>query len=263
MKDYISDSKKYVIISTIILIILWKLLSIVIDKSIIVPSPEETFIALIAIISDSTFLLRVYNTTIRIIVGFTISLSLGIILGTLAGFFLPVYYLLKPVIMVLKSVPTMAIILLAIIWLSADKAPILVGGLVIFPVIYIAVVQGVRDIDPKLLEMSKVYKLSRINRGLHLYFPSIQSSLVAIATSMAGLNVKIIIAAEVLSQPNLSVGTSFQMEKATLHTAGVFAWALVAIVMAAVLEWIVKKILSVNYVAVLHLFKRKYIEVFK
>lgn len=241
MKAYTLKDRSYILISTVVLLLLWKVLALVVGKPIIIPSPEETFMRLVEIIISQNFLNAVFSTLIRVVTGFSISFILALILGLISAFVTPFYYLLKPIVLLQKSVPTMAVILLAIIWLDSEMAPILVGFLVIFPIIYSAVVQGVRDMDPQLIEMAKVYDLSLHTKIRRIYIPAIRSSLFAVISAALSLNLKITIAAEVLSQPNVSIGTSFQIEKSTLDTAGVFAWSIIAIAMAALFDLIIKK----------------------
>ncbi len=136
----------------------------------------------------------------------------------------------------------MAVILLALIWLRSEKAPILVAFLVTFPILYQNVVQGIRQVDLKLIEMVNLYGVNKWKILKDLYLPSIRSYLLAGMSTAMGLTIKIVIAAEVLSQPYLSIGTSFQLEKAHLNTAGVFAWSFIAIVLASIFDWIIEGI---------------------
>ena len=241
-KNKNSKELLYTIISTIVLIILWKILSVIVDKEILIPSPENTFIETIRIVRGPNFINSVVNTVKRAIMGFMMALAAGISLGMLGGFSKPIYYLLRPIVLINKAVPTMAMILLALIWLQSEKAPILVGFVVIFPVIYENVVQGIRNVDVKLVEMMSMYEVSRLGMLKDLYMPSIRSYLYGGLSAAMGLNLKIIIAAEVLSQPKISMGTSFQIEKANLNTAGVFAWSLITIFLAGLLEQTLKVI---------------------
>ncbi len=240
IKNKPRDDKRYVLLSIGISIILWKVISLWVGKSIIIPSPEETIVALISIIKNPEFSIAVYNTLKRIIIGFTFTFILAVILGMVSGFYNPVYYILKPVVTVFKAVPTMAVILLALIWLESETAPILVGFLVTFPLLYQNVVQGIVNIDKQLIEMAKIYKVGKIKMIREIYLPSIKSYLLAGISTALGLTVKIVIAAEVLSQPKISIGTSFQMERANINTAGVFAWAIIAIVIAGSFDILIK-----------------------
>lgn len=228
----------YMILSAAVLLLLWKIIAMLVGKSIIIPSPEETLQALIVIITQGHFVMRVLNTMGRVLISFTVAFLGGLCLGVLAGFFEPMYYLMKPVVLIQKSIPTMAVVLIAIIWLGSDLAPTLVGVLIIFPMIYATVADGIINMDPNLLEMADVYQFGHKKRLKHLYLPVINSALWSVSSVALGLNMKIIIAGEVLSQPNLAMGTAFQIEKAALNTAGVFAWAFVAIIIAALFDWV-------------------------
>lgn len=244
MKTYSSKNRKYMFISTVVLVGLWWILAWIVDSSIKIPSPYETFQNMVKIITNPYFALQLFNSLRRILLGFTISFVCGVALGMISGFSDPVYYLLKPLILIQRAVPTMAVILLALIWLNRESSPILVGILVIFPIIYSAVVSGIREIDVKLMEMADIYHLSLGRKLRHLYFPSIRSSLASVSAVALGLNIKISIAAEVLSQPKHAIGTGFQMERVALNTAGVLAWSFIAIILAGILEVILGWMLS-------------------
>jgi len=229
-------SKRYALLSTIIIILVWWCAAIIVGKSVKIPSPIETFKALIVIIGHEKFLMQIGYTLRRTLIGFSIAFASGVILGVLSGLFQPVYYLLRPLVLAQRSVPTMAVILLALIWLTREIAPILVGVIVIFPMIYSAVVDGIRQMDQQLLEMAKVYHLSAKKKLRHLYLPSIASSLRAVAAAAISLNLKLSIAAEVLSQADPAIGSEMFMEKIALNTAGVLAWAIIAIALGWLLE---------------------------
>lgn len=245
MKDSSYNSKlqrKYLFISLMILIASWQIIAVIVDKPIIIPTLVETLNAFFEIVSTDWFLVAVYSTVRRMILAFTVTLISAITLGMVAGFYEPFNYLFKPIITTFKAVPTMAVIILAIIWLDSELAPILVSFLVTFPLIYQNVVNGIQNIDPKLIEMVKLYKVGKAKTVKDVYLPSIQSYLMAGISTAVGLNVRIIIAAEVLSQPKISIGTAFQIERANLNTAGVFAWSMIAIIIVGIFEIAIKAV---------------------
>lgn len=240
MTHYTLKNRKYAIISTVLVIFMWTIIALIVDNSIKIPTPMETLRALKEIVSHEYFYIQLLSSMKRFLIGFGLSLILGVTLGMLSGFFTPIYHLLQPIVLTQRAAPTMGVILLALIWFEREVAPILVCVLVIFPIIYSAVVNSVRHIDKQLLEMTSIYELSRKRKFIHLYLPSIRSSLLSVASAAIGLNIKINLAAEVLSQPKYAIGTGFQMEKAALNTAGVFAWSIVAIALAGFFEYLIK-----------------------
>lgn len=223
-------------LSAVILLLVWQMLAMAVDREIIIPSPATTLAEMIRIITQPNFLLIIINTLRRAVIGFFIALTCGLGLGIAGGYSKAVYHLLKPLVLMNRAVPTMAIILLALIWLDSDRAPILVGFVVIFPILYESIVQGIRNVDGKLIEMMNLYEIKGFQRLKDLYLPSLASYLQSAMIAAMGLNLKIIVAAEVLSQPVFSIGTSFQIERVHLNTAGVFAWAFITVILAAVLE---------------------------
>lgn len=249
MNKKVKKNQIYVAISTVLVLVLWWILAELIDNQIKFPTPYDTAENLIRIVTDDNFFLMIFYSIMRLITGFLISLAIGVVLGLISGISDAFYYFVKPIILAMRSIPTMAVILLSLIWLSREVSTILVVSLVVFPIIYSAVVNGIRNVDKQLLEMTTIYKLSRRRKIFHLYLPSIRSSLASVFVAAISLTVKVSIASEVLSQPKYGIGTGFQMEKYAINTAGVFAWAIIAVIIAGILEWSIHKIFK-RYVSV-------------
>ncbi len=51
-----------------------------------------------------------------------------------------------------------------------------------------------------------------------------------------------VIAGEVLSQPKYAIGSNLQLQKMYLNTSGVFAWIIIILVIAKMLEYILEGI---------------------
>ena len=237
MQTFIYKNNLTVAFSLAILLALWKLLSLWVDAAIIIPSPEETLKACFTLLIQPDFLTRVWHTVARSLAGFFIALFSALFLGIIGGAYRPAFILFKPLVSITKATPTMSIILLALIWLHTEIAPILVGFLVIFPLRYTNIVEGIRNVDIKLLEMARMYQVKKKRIIAELYLPSLSSYLTAGAATALGLNLKVIIAAEVLSQPKNCIGTSLHLEQINLNTAGVFAWTIIAILISSFFDY--------------------------
>ncbi len=222
--------------SVLVLIFVWEGLSRLIGQEILLPSPGQTFLQLINILLSLSFWETIAATIGRGLLGFAISLFLGIVLGMLAGFSRPVFWLLQPWNTVLKTTPVMSVIILAIIWFQTDIVPVFVSLLMIFPIIYGNVVAGIRNVDPLLLEMARLYKVRNSRIIFELFLPSIRPYVLAGASTAMGLTWKVIIASEILSQPGFSIGSKLMIAKINLQTAQVFAWTVVAIVISFFFE---------------------------
>ncbi len=236
----------YTALSILAFIGVWKAISVILNKEILVPSPETTLSSLIHLLGQQYFWTAAGHTLLRTFTGFAIALVSALVMGILAGFFKPLYYFFKPFNVIVKAMPTMSIILLALIWLNSEKAPLLVGFLIIFPILYGNVLEGIHNIDGQLIEMAAFYKVRKRRIITELYLPSISSYLFAASTAALGLNLKVMISAEVLSQPVFAIGRQLQMEKIYLNTANVFAWTTVVIVLVALFDYGLKKLRDIR-----------------
>ncbi|MBF8983949.1 ABC transporter permease subunit [Lutibacter sp. B2] len=232
----IIKSKFPTILSILILITIWKIISEIIDSEIIVPSPEETFKSLILILKSKAFFKTVMATVIRGWIGFLLSCILGLIVGMLAGINCFLEKMIQPLLVVIKATPVMSIILIALIWFKTDIVPIFVSFLVAFPIICLNVMEGIKSVDVKIIQMAKIYRVKKYRIIIEIYIPAIMSFLVAGFSTAMGIGWKAVIAAEVLSQPKYAIGKSLQMAKSYIEIGDVFAWTVVAIFLSFIFE---------------------------
>jgi len=223
--------------SILALLLVWKLLALYWSQELIMPSPETTLVMIWQVIQSDNFWPSVGFTLGRGLLGFALSCLLGVAAGFAAGFSPPIYWLLQPWVTVIRTVPVMSVIILAIIWFRTDVVPIFVTFLMIFPIIYSNVLTGIKNIDQHLLEMAHMYRVRPGRIITELYFPAVLPYLLAGAANAMGITWKVIIAAEILSQPNFAIGTNLMIAKIDLETARVFAWTAVAIAISFGLEY--------------------------
>jgi len=232
----------YTILSFALLLALWKIISVIINSAIIIPSPESTIISLFNLIKTRDFFIIILFSLERGIIGFAISFVLGVFTGFLAGFNSVFNKIFEPFLIIIRSTPVMAIILIALIWFKANNVPIFASFLMSFPIICTNVIEGIKNIDPKLLEMAKIYKIKRTRIIKEIYIPSIMPFLIAAISTAFGIGWKVVIAAEVLSQPKYAIGTSLQDSKIYLNINEVFAWTIIAILIGYLFEKLIRLI---------------------
>jgi len=229
-------NKWILLVSTVALITLWKLVSLFMGSDIILPSPESAFLALIELIRQEHFAVTILFTVKRGVLGFVLSAAAALVIGIAAGENKIVYNLLKPFLTVVKTVPVLSIVLLAIIWFNTENVPVFVCFLVVFPVISANVIEGIKNVDPHLIEMAQIYRVGKKRIIFQIYLPSLIPYLLAGLSTAAGVTWKAVIAAEVLSMPRYAIGTGMQFSQIQLNTAELFAWTIIAVVISSVSE---------------------------
>ena len=228
--------RRWAVASATVAILLWALVAHLVDRDIVLPGPLRTLAYLGTMSSQWSTWEAIAATLRRVALSFSSNLVLALALGMGAGFIQALEEALKPLVTVMKAVPTMGVILLSVIWFDSETAVVFVTTLIVFPVLYSAVLSGVHHLDQGLIQMHRVFHIPLFTTLRRFLLPSLRPQLTAGIASGIGLSMKVVVAAEVLSQPGTGIGTMFQVERASLNTAGVFAWSLVVVVLTAGLD---------------------------
>ncbi|HIS92330.1 MAG TPA: ABC transporter permease subunit [Candidatus Alectryocaccomicrobium excrementavium] len=220
-------------------IAVWQGVSLAVGSEILVASPARTFGALLSLLREGAFYRAVLGSLMRICAGFALALALGIALGALSFAVGWVRALLHPVVSVVKATPVASFVILALIWISSKNLSIFISFLMVFPIMYENMLAGLESADPKLLEMGRVFQLSRLSRIRAIYLPAAYPFLLSAARLSLGMCWKSGIAAEVIGQPRQSIGAELNQAKLFFNTPDLFAWTVTIIVVSVVFERLV------------------------
>ena len=220
-------------------IAVWQGVSLAVGSEILVASPARTFGALLSLLREGAFYRAVLGSLMRICAGFALALALGIALGALSFVVGWVRALLHPVVSVVKATPVASFVILALIWISSKNLSIFISFLMVFPIVYENMIAGLESADPKLLEMGRVFRLSRLARARAIYLPAAYPFLLSAARLSLGMCWKSGIAAEVIGQPRQSIGAELNQAKLFFNTPDLFAWTVTIIVVSVVFERLV------------------------
>ena len=127
----------------------------------ILPAPTKVLMTGIKLTRDGTLLPDVGISLMRAAAGFAIGGGIGFALGVAVGFSRIAGAVLDRTVLMLRAIPFLAVLPLVIVWLGIGEGAkvFLVAFGVAFP-IYTNTVLGIRQVDPKLLELGRVTGLS-------------------------------------------------------------------------------------------------------
>lgn len=234
-------SKQYVSLASVVFMLaLWKILAMHFDSEYVLPSPGKTLITTLNLFADSKFLETVGTTILRGITGFILSAILGLGLGIIAGINPHFNAFLRPILVTIRSTPIIALILLALIWLSPGLVPVFIAMLTMFPFICTNVTDGIKSVDHDIVEMATFYRIGRNRIIRELYIPAIMPYIISGASSAMGIGWRAIITGEVLSQPKYGIGTLMQDAQTFLNVDAVIAWTIVAVIISYGFEKVIR-----------------------
>jgi NitT/TauT family transport system permease protein len=217
---------------------LWWLLSFLINTTLF-PTPLRTFEELFLLLSNSSTYLAIGGTLLRLLLAFIVSFLVAFVLGTISGLIKAFKIFLNPLIIVLRTIPTAALILVMVTLLIPEHALLIIVFLVMFPIIYESIVSGIENIDPYTIMALRIdanpYSLNSVFKViLPMSSPYI---LLGIIQSI-GLGMKVSIMAEVLlGNPRIpGLGIIIQQAYIYAYMPEVFATAIIAIVLIGVVD---------------------------
>lgn len=241
MRKYLCQSR-WMLISPLLFVAVWEVISRIIGNDLIFPGIPSIFKAFIDIIKGKEFLLIVFHTLKRTAVSVGISLIIGILCSILSYNYKFFYILFFPFFSFLKSIPTIAVIILVLIWSNVEVVPIITGIMILLPLIYENILGGIDSIDRDLLKMADIYKVAKIDILKGIYIPGVYYFSSSGIPALIALTLKVVIAGEVLSQGSLSIGGEIFMGKMYLESPSIFAWIIIVILINFFLDISLKKI---------------------
>ncbi len=241
MKNFISKKNLISFAGILLIILIWKLASIVASSEQIVPSPGKTLVSTFDILSNRALWPDIGYTVLRGLTGFILSLVLAFIIGVPAGINQNFFLFINPLLVTIRSTPVVSIILLAIIWLGNESVPVFIALLTMFPVICLNIIEGIRNVDPDLIEMGRVYQVKSRNILKDIYLPSIIPFLTGGISNALGFGWRAIIIGEVLSQPVRGIGSRMQESQSYLLVSEVIAWTLIAVIVSYLFEIMIRR----------------------
>ena len=205
-------------------------------RMLLLASPVQALGRLIDLAGTPEFWQAAAFSSLRILGGFFLSCVLAVALASLAARLRWVRELLSPLVAVVKAVPVVSFIILALIFFSSENLSLLISALMVFPPVYLNVLEGIGHTDWQLLEMARVFRvpLSRQLRGI--YLPAVLPYFRSAVSLGLGLCWKSGAAAEVIGLPEGSIGEALYTAKVYFQTGDLFAWTAVIVAISVLFE---------------------------
>lgn len=214
----------------------WQLAAVLLNSTVLLATPLSVLRELASLVFESSFWLTVWFSFRRIVLGFAIALASGMILAAAAARFRVIESLLWPIMSVIKATPVASFIILCLIWLNSQNLSVFISFLMVLPIVYTNVLQGLVETDEKMLEMAKVFRLGGAKKTLYIYLPQIKPYLLSACSLSLGIAWKSGVAAEVIGIPTGSIGERLYQAKVYLNSPELFAWTVVVIVVSIAFE---------------------------
>ena len=200
------------------------------------PSPAAVAEKLWEMLGTSAYYRTVLHSFRNVAAGIAVSVAGGVLLAFLTWRVRLLRELIYPLMTVVKATPVASFIVLALIWIGTSGIPAFITGLIVLPVVWTNLDEGLRKQDPLLIEVTKAYRMPFLRRMRCLTLPSVRPYFLSALRTSLGLAWKAGIAAEVIARPRGAIGTAINDARQYIEYEEVFAWTLTVILLSLLIE---------------------------
>lgn len=223
-------------LAVIFALLIWQTAAVAVDQSILLVSPIDVALRLTTIWQVEGFASSIWFSFYHIAGGFLLALVSGILLAALSGRFRWVETALWPFMITVKTVPVASFVVICLIWLSAQNLSVFISFLIVLPVVYGNVLQGIKSEDGKMLEVAEVFRMPVLRRILYIHMPQLKPFILSACATALGMSWKAGIAAEIIGTPDGSIGKQLYYAKIYLDTDDLLCWTVIIVIVSVAFE---------------------------
>lgn len=239
------------LLSIVVLLIGWQIGATMLNQPELIPSLSRLIQALLELFTTIAFYKSVLATIGRGLIGILLSLTAASGLAWLFARYELIYELFRPLLTIMRSIPVISFILLALIFLSPERIPLIIAFLTMFPLLTENLTKGIRNLRPGLSVMASQFKLGHYNKMMQIIYPQLKPFLYSGLASAMGFGWRAIIMGEVLAQCDLGIGSEMKRAQNYIAVPELMAWTIVAIVISFVFDkgigWLSLRNASLRY----------------
>ena len=248
-----NSSYKHLIISVsaiIALILLYEVFTIFNKNDMFFPSFVD-IVKGIKIIIENKGIGLLLKTLIKILIVIGVSFLISLFINFINYIFKYNIDIVNPIIFIIKAIPfaIVSVYLYILLFETKELIPYIVSFLVIFPIVYDGVKQGI-SINKDIVDELALLKGSKKIKYTNVYFPLALSPMTITFMQSLSLGIKVMVMSEYICGVNGSIGEIINDAKLTLDFTLILGWLILLVIIIIVFDLItgiLKKRLDYTY----------------
>lgn len=236
-------------LSPFALLVIWEgLVRIGVIPARVLPAPSTVFVTAWDYTASGELPYNLWVSLQRAAIGYLIGGSIALALGITVGLSRLAEALVDRPLQMIRTVPFLAIVPMVIVWFGVgEAAKIFLIALGVSFAIYINTVSGIRQVDPRLLELGKIYGASQRELLLKVVLPgALPSILIGLRYAM-GISWLALVVAETLAA-NAGIGFMAMDAREFLRTdvivLTIIIYALLGVLVDLLFRWLERRLLA-------------------
>ena len=204
------------------------------NDRLVFPNVVEILRAFFRLITEARTYTLIWTTLRHLLIALAVSTFIGIPLGIAEGFSDFVRAMLKPLMVMMRSIPMIVLVIIIMVLTKYERVPVIGTSLMLIPLISEAANEGCRRIEPELIDVYRMYSSFNTRVLFSVYLPLIGGYLKQAYVNAVGMGVKLVVTTEYLVQTRNSLGKAIYSSVYFNEYEDIYAYALV-IILAVVL----------------------------
>ncbi len=199
------------------------------DDRLVFPDVFEILRALVRLLGRADTYLKIGVTLLHLLEVMVLSTLAGVAIGLAEGLSGFVRTLLRPLMILLRSIPMVVMVVVIMVLTRYDRVPLIASSLFLIPLISEAACEGCLRIEPELIDAYRIHSGFNLQVLLNVHLPLMAGYLKQAYESAAGMGLKLVVSTEYLVQTKNSLGKAVHSSSYFNEYQDIYAYALIMI----------------------------------
>jgi NitT/TauT family transport system permease protein len=202
--------------------------------------PSSILIAGISGLADGTFLYATWQTLEAVLFGLSIALAVGVLVGIFLGLSRFSELVSRPVVETLRSIPSIAFAPLSLLLFGfgLPMEGMIVAYACLWPIL-ITTIAAVRNIEPRLIEISQALEMNAFQRVQKIIIPAVASRVLVGLRTAIGFALVVAVTVEILINPR-GLGYGLIISQQSLRVDVMYAYLLWLAILGLIVNALVR-----------------------
>ena len=206
------------------------------NDNLVFPNVIEILRAFFRLITTPKTWQLIWTTLRHLIAAMAVSTVFGLIIGLAEGYSDFIHMLLRPLMVLLRSIPMLVLVVIIMVLTKYDRVPLIATTLILTPLISEAVCEGYRSIDSDLIDVYRLCSDFNFQVLWNVHLPLMTGYLRQAYISAIGMGVKLVVSTEYLVQTKNSLGKAINTSIYFNEYQDIYAYALIMVLLVVLIS---------------------------
>lgn len=206
------------------------------NDRLVFPDVREILLAFVRLLGKGQTYVQILTALVHLAEVMAVSSAAGLVIGMAEGFSDAFRTIMKPMMIMLRSIPMIVMVVIVMVLTKYDRVPLIASSLFLIPLISEAACEGCRRIDQDLIDVYRLESGFNLPVFLNVHLPLMAGYLKQAYISAVGMGLKLVVSTEYLVQTKHSLGKAIHSSSYFNEYQDIYAYALIMIFMVLLLS---------------------------